>query len=149
MADPRVIGPVLQWLVDVLKNMTPAQYGGLEPFAEVHQSWTWTFMNWPPVGVLPRTSTFDPEIMGATHSANELTVRFGVNGADPDQLMADAIAYMLAIDAAIQAAATAAPCPNSMRVFISAHDYGPMFGGASGGGFAKFPELHLTVEVTE
>jgi hypothetical protein len=149
MAAPQAIGPVLAWVLGVLQQMTEEQYGGLAPFAEFHQSWTWVVINWPSVGVMPMGSQFDPEIVGARYSVNRLKIKFGVNGADPDQVTADAIAYMLAIDAAIQAADLNTPCANSKRLFVADHDYGPLWSGPNGGAFAKFPEMHLDVEIIE
>ena len=100
-------------------------------------------INWPPVAAMPRNSGFDGEIVGCSHSQNLLTV-IGVNGAEPDQVTADAMAYMVAIDQAIQAAAR---LPQITRVFVQQHDYGMLY--ERGGSFAKFPELHLLVEVYE
>ena len=137
----RFIAPICEWLLGVLQS---APMGELEPFAEFHKSWTGVAMNWPPVAVMPRSSAFDPEITGVSHSENLLTVKFGVNGPDPDQVAADAMAYMAAIDAAI----TAAPWPLDVkRVFVQQHDYGMLY--ERSGNFAKFPELHLLVEVYE
>jgi hypothetical protein len=149
MATPQAIAPVVEWLLGVLQGMTVEQLGDLAPFGEFHQSWSWVFVNWPPVGVVPMTSQFDSEIVGAVASVNRLKIKFGVNGLDPDRVTADAINYMLAISAAIYQADHDAPCPNSKRLFIVDHDYGPLFSGPNGGGFAKFPEMHLEVEITE
>lgn len=144
MAAPQFIAPLVDWLLGLLQGMTPEQYGGLEPFVEFHKSFTGVVMNWPPVSVMPRKTAFDPDTVGASHSKSALTVKFGVNGADPDQVAADAMAYMRAIDAAIEAA----PAPAQVtHVHIEDHDYGVLFERA--GGFAKFPELHLEVEVYE
>jgi hypothetical protein len=136
------IAPIVAWLVGVLRNIQWTE--GLAPFAQVTQSWTGVVINWPPAAVMPRTSGFDPEISAGSHSENLLTVKFGVNGPDPDQVAADAMSYMLAVDAAIEAAPR---LPQISRVFVQAHDYGPLY--EKDGGFAKFPELHLVVEVYE
>ena len=141
MATPQFIAPIVSWLVSVLQN---ANMGALPAFAEVKQSWTGAVINWPPAAVMPRSSGFDAEITGGSHSENLFTVKFGVNGRDPDQVTADAMSYMLAIDQAIEAAAT---LPQISRVFVQEHDYGPLF--QKDGNFAKFPELHLLVEVYE
>ena len=139
MASPQFIAPLVTWLVGVVQGAsTPI------PFAEVKQSWTGVVMNWPSAAVMPRTSGFDPEFNGASHSENVLTVKFGVNGMDPDQVTADAMSYMLAIDQAIE---TATWPPQVSRVFVQSHDYGPLF--TKDGNFAKFPELHLLLEVYE
>jgi hypothetical protein len=138
---PEFIQPIVTWLVGVLQG---AQMGALTPFAEVKQSWTGIAMNWPVAAVMPRNSSFDPEITSKSHSENLLTVKFGVQGMDPDQVAADAMSYMLAIDQAIEGAAW---LPQFSRVFIEAHDYGALY--QKDGSFAKFPELHLLVEVYE
>lgn len=142
MSQPQFMAPIVEWLIGVLKG---AELGELEAFGEVRKSWTGVAMNWPPVAVMPRTSQFDPEISGASHSQNAITIKFGVNGSDPDDLTDLAMAYMLAIDAAIEAAA---PLPQISHVHIGTHDYGPLYTGNSGG-FFRFPELHLEVEVYE
>jgi hypothetical protein len=135
-------------VLDALKGMTAAQYGGLEPFLDFRQSWTLAaMMNWPPVAVLPHSSLFDPEIVGAKASRNRLTVKFGVNGADPDQVTGLAVSYMLAIDAALYEADAVAACANSKRFFIVDHDYGPLY--ERNGNFAYFPEMHLEIDITE
>ena len=51
-----------------------------------------------------------------------------------------------AIDQAIAASVGTWPAVVS-KVFVSRHDYGPLF--AKDNGFAKFPELHLEVETYE
>lgn len=139
MAD--YIQPVVDWLKDALQN---ANMGDLEAFSDVQESWTGVIQNWPAASVMARTSSFDGEMTGGSHSRNELTVKFGVNGIDPDQVVRDAMAYMKAIDAAIKGAAW---LPAFSRVFISQHDYGPLY--ELRGSFAKFPELHLEVELYE
>lgn len=143
MAD--FIGPVVDWLVDVLEN---ADLGELDDFAEVRKSWTGVVVNWPPCSVMARTTAFDDEGT-ARNQKHTLTVKFGVNGADPDEIAVNAQAYMKALDAAIDGAAWPADTATfaMRRVFIAAHDYGPLF--ALDGRLAKFPELHLEVEVYE
>jgi hypothetical protein len=141
------IAPVVEWLLGVLRDGTPALLAaaGLEPFAEFRKSWTWTAANWPPVAVMPRTTTFGREgtLRDQTHV---LTVKFGVNGADPEQLTADVMTYMTAIDDAI--AAAEATWPEAVKwVFIGQHDYGPLYEKDSG--FTRFPEMHIEVEAKE
>jgi hypothetical protein len=134
------IGPVLDWLMDVV---TKADLGGLEAWGEVRKSWTGICAAWPPVAVMARNTGFDPE-GNAVHETHEFTIKFGVNGDDPEQIVADAIAYMKALDAAVNGASWIAPIA---RVVVLAHDYGPMF--AQGGNFAVFPDMHLEVEAYE
>jgi hypothetical protein len=139
------IAPVVDWLIGVLQK---ANLGDLPAFGEVKQSWTGVVVNWPPAAVMPRNTGFDPEGQ-ARRQVHRLTVKFGVNGADPNQVAADAMSYMKAIDAAIGKAVWPADTPSLAvtRVFVAAHDYGALW--TKEGGFAKFPELHLEVEVTE
>jgi hypothetical protein len=137
--------PVVAWLVGVVNGAAEAlTAAGLTPFADVRESWTGVILNWPEASVMLRNIAFDPEITGARMEAMVLTVKFGVNGADPDQVVTDAMGYMAAIDAAINGAAW---LPQMSRVFVEGHDFGPLF--TKDGAFAKFPELHLTVEVFE
>lgn len=141
MSAPQFMTPLVAWLTGVLEN---ADLGELGPFAEVKQSWTGVVVNWPPAAVMAEKSQFDPAIEGCSHSQNLLTVKFGVQNADSDQLTADAMAYMQALDAAIRGAA--AP-ENAARVFVQDHDYGLLY--EKNGSFAKFPELHVLIEVYE
>ena len=92
---------------------------------------------------MARTTDFDTEGSGR-HSLHRLTIKFGVNGADSDQVTVDAMAYMKAVDDALTAAVDAWDSAMS-RVFVAGHDYGPLY--EKGGGFARFPEMHLEVEV--
>ena len=131
MPKPQFMAPLVDWLVGVLTN---ADLGELAAFAEVKRSWTGVVTNWPPAAVLPGKSEFDAEMTGASHSDNSLRVKFGVEGGDPDQLTVDAMAYMAAIDAAIEAAGLP---PNGARVFVQSHDYGPLYG--NNGSLAYFP----------
>ena len=145
MAD--FAAPIVEWLVSVV---AAADAGDLDGFAEVKKSWTGIALNWPPASVYPRNSSFDPEIMNASHSMNQITVKFGVRGTDPDQVTADAMAYMKAIDDAIYAAVGGDAMPRQVsRVFVAQHDYGPLYGEVKGGGMFRFPEMHLLVEVFE
>jgi hypothetical protein len=134
------IGPVLAWLVGVVTDMDMA---GLEPWGEVKTTWTGISAAWPPVAVMARGTDFDPD--GTTiHEAHGFTIKFGIQASEPDGIATLAIAYMVALDAAIQAAVW---LPQMRRVFVSRHDYGVLF--TSDGSWAKFPELHLEVEAYE
>jgi hypothetical protein len=146
MAD--FIGPVVDWLVGVVTGEALAELlvaAELEAFAEVKQSWTGVVINWPPVSVMPRATAFDAEGT-AVHGTHGLRIKFGVCGDDPDQIAVDAMAYMKAVDQAIAASVGTWPAAVS-KVFVSRHDYGPLFSRDKG--FAKFPELHLEVETYE
>ena len=147
MAD--FIGPVLGWLAGVVSGdalATELEGLGLDMFAEVKKSWTGVVMNWPPCSVMALHSDFDPEGT-AVHTTNGFTVKFGVSGDDPDQVAADALGYMAALDHAIGGAVAATWLPQMSRVFVTRHDYGPLF--QRDGSFAKFPEMHLEVETYE
>ena len=139
--------PVIGWFTALLQGdalNAALRAANLAPFADVQQSWTGVVLNWPTAAVLYRGTTFDAEITGARMEAHVFTIRYGVNGADPDRVMTDAMNYMAAIDGAIQGAVW---LPQVTRVFVQQHDYGPMFGDK--GRFAKFPEMHLIVEAFE
>ncbi len=140
------IGPVVEWLIGVIVARTPAllQAAGLDEFAEVRPAWTGVVLNWPTCSVYPGKTEFDPEGT-SVHSAHSITIKFGVSGADPDQVVRDAEAYMKAIDAAI-AGAVGEWLPAISKVFVRSHEYGPLW---SGKGFAKFPELVVEVETYE
>ena len=142
------IGPVVDWLAGVLTGEALEDAllaAGLEAFAEVKKSWTGVVINWPPCSVMPRDTDFDPEGT-AVHGTHGLTIKFGVSGEDSDQVASDAMAYMLAIDAAI-AGSAGTWLPQMSKVFVKRHDYGPLF--SKDNSFAKFPELHLEVETYE
>ena len=142
------IAPVVEWVIGVVTGEALAellQAAGLDAFGEVRKSWTGVVINWPPCSVMPRSTDFDPEGT-AVHGTHALTIKFGVAGDDPDQVAADALGYMAAIDQAIAASVGTWPAVVS-KVFVSRHDYGPLF--AKDNGFAKFPELHLEVETYE
>ena len=141
------IGPVVDWVIATLEARLPLILAAaeLEPFVEYRRSWTGVGSNWPSLAVMARTTDFDTEGSGR-HSLNRLTVKFGVNGDDPDQVTTDSMAYMKAIDDALAAAVDAWDSAMS-RVFVGTHDYGPLY--EKGGGFARFPEMHLEVELYE
>ena len=142
MAD--FIAPIVDWLIGVVQGADFAT-PGLEPFAECRKSWTGVCVNWPPCAVMALGTDFDPEGT-AIRERHQFTIKFGVNGDDPDQVAVNAMAYMTAIDRAVAGACGAWPEAVS-NVFVSRHDFGPLF--AKDGAFAKFPEMHLEVDAYE
>ena len=143
---PDFIAPIVDWLLAAIQDATPPLLteSNLPPFTGYRKSWTWAFPAWPPVAVMARTTDFDPEIQTARHQSHHLTVKFGLNGIDPDRLTADAMQYVSAIDAAINGAPW---LPQISRVFIESHDYGPLY--IKDSGIARFPELHVIIETFE
>jgi hypothetical protein len=78
------------------------------------------------------------------NEAHAVTIRLGISGTDPEELTTRTVAYVQAVDAAI---AAFTGWPNYvLRVFVSEHDYGPMY---AKGGLAYFPDLHCVVSVEE
>jgi hypothetical protein len=137
------IAPILDWLVAAVAAM-PAP-DGMDAWGQVTKSWTFAPANWPPAAVLPASTDFDPEIQNALHEQHNFTIKFGVQDADPDEITRKAIAYMTAIDGAVQGAAW---LPQVRRVFVERHDYGTLW-STRDGSWARFPELHLMVEAYE
>ena len=72
---------------------------------------------------------------------------------EPDDLTDAAMAYMRAVDLALDQSFPAdwegklGANGVVLRVFVSGHDYGPLF--ERGGVLARFPELELVVETEE
>jgi hypothetical protein len=150
MAD--FISPIIDNVLDILQKYTPGLLPGREPFSDYRKSFTGVVQNFPAVYAMPVRTTFDPESMHTRHQAHQITIKFAISASDPDTLTAEAGAYMAALDGAIQSATVedwqgTLPQPVVMRVFVQAHDYGPLF--ERGVQLARFPELELIVETEE
>ncbi len=150
---PKFVGPVVEKLVAVLKQYTPGELAGREEFQEFGKQFTGVAKNLPAVWVTPARTAFDEESTGTRRQAHLVVIRFGVTGAEPDELMDAAMAYMRAIDAAIAKSETERDWEDAVaggvvqRVYVSEHDYGPLF--ERGNVLARFPELGVVVEVEE
>jgi len=142
------IKPIVENVLAVLKDRTPGELGAREPFVEYGTQFTGVVTGFPALWVMPVRSEFDAESQGYMHEAHQITVTFGVTGSEPGEVTDAAMAYMKAIDAAIQASW---PADGSglgvMRIFVRSHDYGPLLN--RGGVLARFPELDLVVETAE
>jgi len=140
------IRPVIEKLIGVLAARTPGLLAAREPFTAIGKQYTGVAVNFPACWVMAVRTEFDPDIQGMLAEAHTLTVKFGVAGTEPDQLAEDAMAYMKAVDQAITASVAAGEW-QALRVFVRAHDYGPLW--ERGNVIARFPELELIVETTE
>jgi len=143
----KFIGPVVDDLVAILKKYTPQTLGGLEPFVDFGKAFTGVVPNFPATWVMPVRTLFDPEgsLVGEQH---QLVVKYGVSGSEPDALEVAGVRYMKALDDAIGLAVPGDWQVTPKNVFITEHDYGSLFSHA-GGLMAKFPEMHVLVEIEE
>lgn len=146
---PEFIGPVVAAAISILETYTPALLAAAarDPFAEYGRAFTGVVANTPAVYVMPVRTSFDADIQGCFGELHQITIKFAVTGSDPEDLADAALAYMKAIDEAIQQATGADWGTAASRVFIQGHDYGPLY--ERGGSYAKFPELELIVEAQE
>jgi hypothetical protein len=147
------VGPVVDRALAILQARTPALLAaaGQRAFQDLGRQFTGIAVNFPSVWVMPIRTEFDAE--GSTrHQAHALTVKFAVEGSSPEDLAAVALAYMKAIDDAFTASdpadwVGALESGQVQRVFVRAHDYGPLF--ERGQVMARFPEMDLVVETQE
>jgi hypothetical protein len=140
------IGPVIDDLIAIVKKYTPAALAGAEPFLDFGKAFTGVVPNIPAVWVMPGQTLFDPDST-IVQQQHRVTVRFAVDGSEPDRVEEKAVLYMKVLDGSIRFAAPGDWTVVPMRVFIQAHDYGPLY--SRGGVPMKLPELHLLVEVNE
>ncbi|SRR5581483_3105864 len=153
----KFVGAIVDAALAILQARTPAALAALtpprDPFADYGRLFTGSVQNFPAVWVMPLRTTFDPDQQEMRHQAHEIKIICAVAAGEPDELAAAAAAYLAAIDAAIYAsdpedwAAALGPDGQVQRVFIRAHDYGPVFEGR--GMLARFPEIDLIVEAEE
>lgn len=154
MANPEFIRGAVNWLALVIERDTPEllRDARLAPFAQVRRAWTGTELNLPAAGVMPRNTTFDSEGSGR-HQQHELTVKFTIDGSDPEELTDRAMAYMAVIDRAVIEALWPGQGEEDEQevrfsnVFIAQHDYGPLY--ERKGSMFRFPEIHIAVEAYE
>ena len=139
-----LIRPVIDKLLEVLAARTAG-------FAQFGRLYTGVAPNLPAVWVMPGRTVIDPEA-STLHQAHLVTIKFGVENSDPDELMNDAMDRMKEIHAAIEASwpgdwVDAVTGGQVQSVTIREHDYGPTW--TAGGMVAKFPEMDLLIEVEE
>ena len=142
----QLIQPILDAVEAVVKA---APLGNLTPFVNVKQGES-VPVNFPCAFVIPRRTQFPDS--GEGNMRNELhsvTVRLGILGTETLQLTKDCIAYVAAVDGAIQASFPGPMWPNFvLRPFVMEHDFGALF-SRQGGGLAYWPEIHLLIGVEE
>ena len=147
------IGPVIDRVLAALEKYMPAALpADQDPVMEFGRQFTGVVANMPAVYVMPVRTAFDADAE-YLHQVHQVQIKLAVSGSTPEDVTAAALAYVRAADLAIAQAETAGEfCDavtggNVLRVFVSAHDYGPLFEGHAG--LARFPEIELTVEVAE
>lgn len=137
----------------MLEKYMPATLpADLEPVVEFGRQFTGVVGNMPSLYVMPVVTAFDPDAqyLDQTH---QIQIKLAVSGSAPGDVTAAAMAYVRAVDLAIAQADAAGEFADAVtggevkRVFVSRHDYGPLFEGH--GGMARFPEIDLLVEVAE
>jgi hypothetical protein len=145
MAD--YIRPVLAAIASVLQKYTPGLLAQMTPprgpFLDYLRAFTGQVKNPPSVWVMPGQTQLAEE--GTTLSQQSLvTVKIGVLGSEPEDVMDAAQDYVRAVSDAILMADPANDWgANILKVFPQVHHYGPLF--EQGRTFARFPEVHLSV----
>jgi len=143
------IAPIIAGVQAILAKYMPGLLAGsgFVPFTGYAKTFVGQTVNPPECWVMPVRTPIDDE--GNTYKETHLvTIKFSITGSEPDDLDDAAMAYCAAIHNAIEAAQPAdwgAVIPLHAHVFE--HDYGPVY--QRDGVTAKFPEVHLEVEVQE
>jgi hypothetical protein len=139
-----LIKPVIDKLLEILAADATS-------FVECGKLFTGAAANLPALWVMPGRTVIDQEcsMLRQTHL---ITIKFGVQDADPDALMNGAMDLMAEIHGAIEASwpgdwVNAVTGGQVQNVTIREHDYGPTW--TAGGLVAKFPEMDLVIEVEE
>jgi len=146
------IGPIVEKVREILRERMPAALGARAPFVEIGKSWTGVNVNPPSAWVMPVRTDFDGEVQGYLAGMHTITIKFGVAGAEPDLVTDEALVYMAAMDAALEASwpgdwAGTLEHGSVLRVWVRSHDYGPLF--ERGNMIARFPEMDLVIETAE
>jgi hypothetical protein len=139
-----LIKPVIDKLLEILAADTTS-------FVEFGKLFTGAAANLPAVWVMPGRTVIDPEC-SMLRQAHLITIKFGVQDADPNTLMDAVMALMVEIHDAISASwpadwVGAVTGGQVQSLAIREHDYGPTW--TAGGMVAKFPEMDLVIEVDE
>ena len=145
------VRPVVDAVAAVLEKYTPALLAAMEtprdPFREYLRAFTGQLKNPPAVWVMPGRTAIDPEAT-VLRQQSVITVRIGVTGSEPEDLMDAALDYVRAVsDAVLVASGGADWGQDILRVFPEVHDYGPLY--TQGKAFARFPEVHLVADHAE
>ncbi|HEX4311884.1 MAG TPA: hypothetical protein VHZ25_17775 [Acidobacteriaceae bacterium] len=142
-----LIKPILDRFALLLNTMTMPN--GLTPFATIGRAWTGLLVNPPGAWVMPGRTAFPNQGEGTTRSQiHAITIRLGLTGADPEELTARALAYVQAVDAAIEELLDVSWPDFVKYVYVVEHDYGSMWTKGQGS-VAMWPDIHCQVEVEE
>jgi hypothetical protein len=120
-----LIAPLVDSFVALLQAMGT--------FNAVRRGWHGVLVNPPEAAVMPGKTQFEAE--GTTRAnVNAITVRLGIQGADPEELTMRCMATVQAVDAAIEAWFNAGSFPPQVtNVYVIEHDYGQLWGKQGGG----------------
>jgi hypothetical protein len=147
------ISPIIDRVLTVLKEYLPTTLPtDREPVVEYGMQFAGVVANFPSVWVMPLRTVFDAEAQ-YLHQAHQIQIKIAVTGSTPAEVTEAAMAYVRAADLAIAAGeaagefADAVPGGQVLRVFVSGHDYGPLFEAQRG--MARLPEIELIVETAE
>jgi hypothetical protein len=143
------IAPIVTAVVGILTKYMPyALTGtGFGPFTGIGKLFTGVMAN-PPEAWVDGVRTQIDDSGNTLAERHEITIKFAVTAAEPDDIQAAAVVYMKAIADAFDAAQPSdwgVVQPNRARMVE--HDYGPLF--VHGNVLARFPEAHLEIEVNE
>jgi len=138
------ISTSIRVLKAILVNDTPTILSGMTraPFTGVGTFFSGMMPSPPYAWVQPRSTEFDDETQVETQR-DQVTVKIGISGSDPEAIAAAALDYVAAVDQAIRDAADAELDPTITHLHIQAHDYGLLY--VDKGGFARYPEIHLEI----
>jgi hypothetical protein len=117
---------------------------GREQIAEWGHADTGLLRNSPTVWVTPGTNAISDEGQGLTQEGT-VRVIIGIGGADPEALVMAAMDYVGAVTDALEAVDSWGD--NIRHVHAGHQDYSARF--RRGNGFAIFPAITVTVEMTE
>jgi hypothetical protein len=140
-----------------IREGTPALLGATElpELTSVERIFTGMAKNPPQAWVMPMRSQFGAE-GSLINQVHQLTVKIAVTGGEPELVGEAALRYVWAVDEAIRGwglpTMTIGGQPTAwdarvMRVFVTEHDYGPVW--EKDRTFARLPELHLAVQMSE
>jgi hypothetical protein len=148
------IKPIIDKVLAVLEARTPALLDAvpLERFQAFGRLFTGVEENFPALEVMPVRTEFDPECQGYEHEAHQVQIKLAIMGAEPDQVTDAAMAYVKAVTAALAASwpgdwADLISGGQIQRLFVRAHDYGPLF--AREAVLARWPVIDLIIEAVE
>jgi len=138
------IEPIIEHLIAVLRARTSS-------FSEFGKLFSGAAINVDAIWVMPERTSFAEE--GSTlDQVHEITVKFGIEATELDDVAHGAMARMREAHKAIEASwpgdwQEVLKGGQVSRIWIRQHNYGPTY--ANDGRMAKFPELSLVVETKE